>query len=62
MHVARGEKLQRGVFERLCLPLTLRHRDQEIAPLPTVMRVENRETRETTRVPVTLEKDEGNRP
>ena len=36
--------------------------DQEIVPLPSVMRVDNRETRETTRVPVTLEKDEGNRP
>jgi acetyl-CoA C-acetyltransferase len=36
--------------------------DQEIAPLPTLMRVENRETGETSVVPVTLEKDEGNRP
>src|SRR6266853_1714258 len=36
--------------------------DQEIAPLPSVMRVENRETRETSEVPVTLGKDEGNRP
>ena len=36
--------------------------DQEIVPLPSVMRVDNRETRETTLVPVTLEKDEGNRP
>jgi acetyl-CoA C-acetyltransferase len=36
--------------------------DQEIVPLPSVMRVENRETRETSEVPVTLGKDEGNRP
>src|SRR5713101_8294729 len=36
--------------------------DQEIVPLPSVMQVENRETRETSRVPVTLQKDEGNRP
>jgi acetyl-CoA C-acetyltransferase len=36
--------------------------DQEIAPMPSVMRVENRETGETSDVPVTLEKDEGNRP
>ena len=36
--------------------------DQEIAPLPSVMRVDNRETGETSYVPVTLEKDEGNRP
>ena len=36
--------------------------DQEIAPLPSVMRVDNRETGETSQVPVTLEKDEGNRP
>jgi acetyl-CoA C-acetyltransferase len=36
--------------------------DQEIAPLPSIMRVENRETRATSEVPVTLEKDEGNRP
>ena len=36
--------------------------DQEIAPLPSVMRVENRETRETSEMPVTLGKDEGNRP
>jgi acetyl-CoA C-acetyltransferase len=36
--------------------------DQEIAPLPSIMRVENRETGETSEVPVTLEKDEGNRP
>ena len=33
--------------------------DREIAPLPTTMRVENRETSE---MPVTLDKDEGNRP
>jgi acetyl-CoA C-acetyltransferase len=36
--------------------------DQEIAPMPSVMRVDNRETGETSYVPVTLEKDEGNRP
>jgi acetyl-CoA C-acetyltransferase len=36
--------------------------DREIAPLPAIMRVENRETGETSDVPVTLEKDEGNRP
>jgi acetyl-CoA C-acetyltransferase len=36
--------------------------DQEIAPLPSTMRVENRETGEISDVPVTLEKDEGNRP
>ncbi len=36
--------------------------DQEIAPLPAIMRVENRETGEISEVPVTLEKDEGNRP
>ena len=36
--------------------------DQEIAPLPSVMRVDDRETGETSYVSVTLEKDEGNRP
>jgi acetyl-CoA C-acetyltransferase len=36
--------------------------DREIAPLPSVMRVDNRETGETSSVAVTLEKDEGNRP
>jgi acetyl-CoA C-acetyltransferase len=36
--------------------------DQEIVPLPSVMRVDNRETGETSFVPVTLDKDEGNRP
>ena len=36
--------------------------DQEIASLPSLMRVENRETGETSQVAVTLEKDEGNRP
>jgi acetyl-CoA C-acetyltransferase len=36
--------------------------DQEIAPMPSVMRVDNRETGETSDVPVTLDKDEGNRP
>jgi acetyl-CoA C-acetyltransferase len=36
--------------------------DQEIAPMPSVMLVENRETSEVSRVPVTLDKDEGNRP
>ncbi|HYZ42214.1 MAG TPA: acetyl-CoA C-acyltransferase [Stellaceae bacterium] len=36
--------------------------DQEIAPLRSVMRVDNRETGETSFVPVTLQKDEGNRP
>jgi len=36
--------------------------DREIAPLPAVMRVDNRETGETSYAPVTLERDEGNRP
>src|ERR1700741_4470425 len=36
--------------------------DQEIVPLPTTMRVDNHDTGETTFVPVTLDKDEGNRP
>jgi acetyl-CoA C-acetyltransferase len=36
--------------------------DQEISPMPSVMWVENRETGETSDVPVTLERDEGNRP
>ena len=36
--------------------------DQELSPMPSVMRVEDRETGETSDVPVTLEKDEGNRP
>jgi acetyl-CoA C-acetyltransferase len=36
--------------------------DREIVPLPTTMRVDNRDTGETTFVPVTLETDEGNRP
>jgi acetyl-CoA C-acetyltransferase len=36
--------------------------DREIAPLASVMRVDNRETGETSQVPVMLEKDEGNRP
>ena len=35
---------------------------QEIAPLPSVMRADNRETGETSSLAVTLEKDEGNRP
>ncbi|MGH7046930.1 MAG: acetyl-CoA C-acyltransferase [Stellaceae bacterium] len=34
----------------------------EIAPLPSIMWVADRDTRETTAVPVTLDKDEGNRP
>src|SRR5207248_2354451 len=38
------------------------HFDQEIAPLPSIMQVENRETGESSQVPMTLEKDEGNRP
>src|SRR5258707_2515036 len=36
--------------------------DQEIAPVPSVMLVENRETGEISHVAVTLDKDEGNRP
>ncbi len=36
--------------------------DREIAPLPSIMRVENRETGAVSEVAVTLEKDEGNRP
>src|SRR6266699_1705570 len=36
--------------------------DREIVPLPSVMRVDNRDTGETSFAPVTLEKDEGNRP
>src|ERR1700747_2869408 len=34
--------------------------DQEIAPMPSAMRVDNRETGETSSVAVTLAKDEGN--
>ena len=36
--------------------------DQEIAPLPSLMRVDNRETGETVAAAITLDKDEGNRP
>ena len=36
--------------------------DREIAPLPSRMLVEDRETRQVRSVPLTLEKDEGNRP
>ena len=36
--------------------------DDEIVPLPTMMKVKDRETGEVSEVPVTLEKDEGNRP
>ncbi len=36
--------------------------DQEIAPLPSTMRVDNRDTGETSFMPITLGKDEGNRP
>jgi len=36
--------------------------DREIAPLPTTMRVDKRETGATSLAPVTLDKDEGNRP
>jgi acetyl-CoA C-acetyltransferase len=36
--------------------------DHEIAPTPSVMRVDNRETGESSYVSVTLDKDEGNRP
>ncbi len=36
--------------------------DQEIAPLPSMMRVENRETGEASSVAVALDRDEGNRP
>ena len=36
--------------------------DREIAPLPSMIRVDNRETGEISYTPVTLEKDEGNRP
>ena len=36
--------------------------DREIAPLPSTMRVDNRETGETSFAAVTLDKDEGNRP
>ena len=36
--------------------------DDEIVPLPSVMKVQDRETREISDVDITLEKDEGNRP
>jgi acetyl-CoA C-acetyltransferase len=36
--------------------------DDEIVPLPTVMKVKNRETGEVSDKPVTLARDEGNRP
>ena len=36
--------------------------DQEIAPMPSLMKVDNRETGETSYVSVTLDRDEGNRP
>lgn len=48
MRTAAGQ--QRGAF------------DDEIAPLATTMKVQNRETKEISDVDVTLEKDEGNRP
>ncbi|MFT5507959.1 MAG: acetyl-CoA C-acetyltransferase [Hyphomicrobiaceae bacterium] len=48
MRTAAGQ--QRGAF------------DDEIAPLTTTMKVQNRETKEISDVDVTLEKDEGNRP
>ncbi|MCB1464655.1 MAG: acetyl-CoA C-acyltransferase, partial [Nitratireductor sp.] len=36
--------------------------DDEIVPLPSVMKVQDRETKEISDVAVTLDKDEGNRP
>lgn len=36
--------------------------DDEIVPLSTVMKVQDRETREISEVEITLDKDEGNRP
>ncbi len=36
--------------------------DREMAPLPSSMRVDNRETGEISSVPMTLDRDEGNRP
>ena len=48
--------------QRIAAAQTEGRLDQEIAPLPSVMRVDNRETGETSFVPVTLDKDEGNRP
>jgi acetyl-CoA C-acetyltransferase len=36
--------------------------DREMAPMTSMMRVDNRDTGETSYAPVTLEKDEGNRP
>ncbi len=36
--------------------------DREIVPSPTTMRLDNRETGEMSLVPVTLDRDEGNRP
>jgi acetyl-CoA C-acetyltransferase len=36
--------------------------DDEVVPLPSVMSVTDRNTGETSKKPVTLEKDEGNRP
>ena len=36
--------------------------DEEIVPLPSVMKITNRETGDVTEQEVTLEKDEGNRP
>jgi acetyl-CoA C-acetyltransferase len=36
--------------------------DKEIVPLPSTMLVENRETKAISPMPVTLDKDEGNRP
>ena len=38
------------------------HFDDEIVPLPSTMKVVDKETREVSEVAVTLEKDEGNRP
>src|SRR5262249_33027284 len=36
--------------------------DAEIVPLPSIMAVENKETKEISKRPTTLERDEGNRP
>src|SRR3984893_1972716 len=48
--------------QRTAAPQSEGRLDHEIAPMPSMMRVDNRETGETSYVSVTLDKDEGNRP
>jgi acetyl-CoA C-acetyltransferase len=60
--VAERYQVTRDAQDEYALSSQQRTAAAQIAPLPSTMRVDNRDTGETSFMPITLGKDEGNRP